>query len=135
MTRFARFSLANRALIALITLFIAVFGVFSMTQLKQELIPSIELPQVSVVTAMPGTGPDVLDEQVSEPIAEAVGELDGVEFVADSQSNLSMVSVAYEYGMDPDDFTSSVNSTLDSLEDSLPSDAEPSVMAGSTVGL
>ena len=64
------------------------------------------------------------------------GELDGVEFVvAASQSNLSMVSVAYEYGMGPDDFTSSVNSTLDSLEDSLPSDAEPSVMAGSTVGL
>jgi len=43
LTRFARFSLANRALVALITLFIAVAGFFSMTQLKQELIPAIEL--------------------------------------------------------------------------------------------
>ena len=133
MTRFARFSLANRALIALVTLFLAVFGVFSMTQLKQELIPSIELPQVTVVTALPGSGPDVLDERVSGPIADALGELEGVEqVVADSQPNLSLVSAAYEYGMDPDDFTSSVNSAVEALEDSLPEDAEPSVMPGST---
>lgn len=133
MTRFARFSLANRALIALATIFIAIFGVFSMTQLKQELIPSIELPQVTVVTPLPGSGPEVLDDQVSEPIAQAIGELDGVEnVVAESRSNLSLISVAYEYGLDPDDFTSSINSTIESLEGSLPSEAEPSVMPGST---
>lgn len=50
-----------------------------MTQLKQELIPSIELPQVSIVTAIPGASPEVVDEQVSEPISQAVGELSDVE--------------------------------------------------------
>ena len=96
MYRLARFSLANRLLVALLTLFIAVFGLFTMTQLKQELIPAIELPQTTVVTAVPGASPEVLDEQVSEPISRAVGDLDGVEqVVATSSANMSMVSIAY----------------------------------------
>lgn len=131
MTRFARFSLANRALVALITLFIAVAGFFSMTQLKQELIPSIELPQVSIVTAIPGASPEVVDEQVSEPISQAVGELSDVEkVVAESSSNMSMVTIAYEYGTDADEFESSIDTALDDV--SLPEDAEPNVMAGSS---
>ena len=65
MFRLARFSLANRALIALVTLVIAGFGLFSMTQLKQELIPPIDLPQSQVVTVVPGASPEVMDEQVS----------------------------------------------------------------------
>ncbi len=81
MFRLARFSLANRTLVALITLLIAAFGVFSMTQLRQELIPSIELPQTTVVTVVPGASPEVMDQQVSVPIAQAVTDLDGVEAV------------------------------------------------------
>ena len=37
----ARASMANRALIVLITLFVALFGVLSMRSMKQELIPSL----------------------------------------------------------------------------------------------
>src|SRR5690606_6273747 len=45
----ARFSLANRALIALITGAIALLGVVSLGQLKQELIPSLQFPTAIVV--------------------------------------------------------------------------------------
>ena len=44
MFRLAQLSLGNRALIALITVFAAVFGVITMGSLKQELIPSLEFP-------------------------------------------------------------------------------------------
>src|SRR5699024_170534 len=102
-----------------------------MTQLKQELIPAIELPQVSVVTAIPGASPEVVDEQVSEPISQAIGELSDVEkVVAESSSNMSMVTIAYEYGTDADEFESSIDTALDDV--SLPEDAEPNVMAGSS---
>ncbi|NVC25454.1 hydrogenase expression protein [Kocuria sp. WN036] len=132
MYRLARFSLANRLLVALLTLFIAVFGLFTMTQLKQELIPAIELPQTTVVTAVPGASPEVLDEQVSEPISRAVGDLDGVEqVVATSSANMSMVSIAYEYGTDSDEFNASVESAIGALT-TLPNDAEPNVMSGGT---
>ena len=54
MHKLATLSLANRALIALVTVFVAVFGVITMGSLKQELIPSLEFPRVTVVTSMPG---------------------------------------------------------------------------------
>ena len=58
----ARASMANRALIVLITLFVALFGVLSMRSMKQELIPSLEIPAISVVSAMPGASAEVVDE-------------------------------------------------------------------------
>ena len=131
--RLARFSLANRTLIALITLLIAAFGVFSMTQLRQELIPSIELPQTTVVTVVPGASPDVIDEQVSVPISQAVADLDGVEqVVATSSSGMSLVSIAYAYGTDADDFRATVEQALNGIQARLPGDAEPNLVAGST---
>ena len=135
MFRLARFSLANRALVALITLVIAAFGVFSMTQLKQELIPSIELPQTTVVTVSPGSSPEVVDEQISLPLSTAISNLGDVEqVVATSSSGLSMVSISYAYGTDADEFRASVQGAIDSLS-TLPAGAEPQLSLGSTSDL
>lgn len=46
-------SLRNRALIALVTIVAAVFGVISMTSLKQELTPSVQFPTIAVITSYP----------------------------------------------------------------------------------
>jgi HAE1 family hydrophobic/amphiphilic exporter-1 len=50
-------SLKNRALIALITIVAAVFGGLALTSLKQELIPSIEFPQLSILSTYPAPRP------------------------------------------------------------------------------
>ena len=46
----AALSMKNRALIALVTVVVAIFGGIALTSLKQELAPSIEFPQLSIVT-------------------------------------------------------------------------------------
>ena len=51
------FSLRNRALIALVTIVVGVFGTIALTSLKQELIPSVSFPQLVVVTTYPGASP------------------------------------------------------------------------------
>ncbi len=134
MFRLARFSLANRVLVALVTLLIAGFGVFSMTQLRQELIPSIELPQTTIVTVVPGSSPEVVDEQISQPISSAISSLGDVEqVVATSSSGMSMVTVSSTYGVDADEFRSSIEDAIDGV--SLPEDAEPQIAAGSTADI
>ncbi|MGT2425793.1 hypothetical protein [Amnibacterium kyonggiense] len=50
----AAFSLRNRSLIALVTVVAAFFGVLATTGLRQELIPSIEFPQLAVVSTYRG---------------------------------------------------------------------------------
>lgn len=118
------------------TLLIAGFGVLSMTQLKQELIPSISMPQTTVVTMIPGASPEVMDEQVSVPVSRAIADLEDVEqVVATSSSSMSMVSISYTYGADTDEFTASVEQALSAISDSLPSDAEPELVSGSTADI
>ena len=48
------FSLRNRALIALVTIVIGVFGGISLTLLKQELIPSLTFPRLFIVAVREG---------------------------------------------------------------------------------
>jgi len=101
MTRLARLSLANRTVVALATALIMVAGVFSLTSLKQELIPSLEIPLAVVVTPLPGAAPDVVERQVTGPVESAVSGVAGVEGTESTSSNsLSVVTVELAYGTD-----------------------------------
>ena len=62
----------QRALIALITVVVAVFGGIATVNLKQELMPSIEFPGLIVLTSYPGASHEVVNTDVSTPIETAV---------------------------------------------------------------
>ena len=72
MFKLSKLSLANRAVVALITVIVGAFGFISVGGLKQELIPSIEIPSAAIVTSYPGASPEVVDDQVSQAIEQAV---------------------------------------------------------------
>ncbi|NKX54637.1 efflux RND transporter permease subunit [Arthrobacter mobilis] len=132
MHRLATLSLANRALIALITVFVAVFGVITMGSLKQELIPSLELPRVTVLASMPGASPEVVDKQVSEPLERALTAVEGLESsTATSRTGLSTVNLAFVYGTNLDRARSQVDRAISNARQLLPEDVSPQSLAGS----
>lgn len=93
------FSLRNRALIALVTIVIGVFGGISLTSLKQELIPSLSLPQLFIITSYPGASPAVVDNDVSTPIEAAIQSVAGLDSTtATSSANVSSITAAFDYG-------------------------------------
>ncbi|MEV0890869.1 efflux RND transporter permease subunit [Promicromonospora sp. NPDC050262] len=124
-------SLANRALVALATIAVFVVGIFSMGQLRQELIPSLNVPVVAVTAVYPGTAPELVAERVTDPIETAVEAIDGVTGVTSTVSTgVSMTTVELEYGTDIDAASQEMTSAVGGLQD-LPDDVEPDVMAGS----
>ncbi len=132
MFRLAKLSLANRALIALITVFAAVFGVITMGSLKQELIPSLEFPQITVISAMPGASPEVVDKQVSEPLESALNAVEGLESSSStSRTGISTVSLTFTYGTDLDRARGQVDRAISTVEQVLPEDVAPNALAGS----
>ena len=65
MTSLTRLSLANRVIVGLATLAIIVFGVLATLNLKQELLPSIQVPTAIVTANYPGVSPQIIADDVS----------------------------------------------------------------------
>ena len=132
MSLISKLSLANRAVVALITLIVGVFGFLSVGALKQELIPSIEIPSAAIVTSYPGASPEVVDQQVSTLIENAVIGLEGLESTtATSSTGLSVLRVSFQFGTSTADATDRLNAAISSIESALPQDASPQVISGS----
>jgi HAE1 family hydrophobic/amphiphilic exporter-1 len=130
--RLAKKSLANRAVVALGTIIVAVFGIVSLGGLKQELIPSFETPQAAIVTTYPGASPQVIDTQVSGPLEDAVRQLDGlVSTSATSQNNLSVLRVEFDYGTSTAKVKENLAAAVASVEAKLPAGASAQVISGS----
>lgn len=128
----AKLSVANRSVVALITVITAVFGFISLGSLKQELIPSFEFPQAAIVTSYPGASPEVVDAQVSQVIEDAVRQIDGIaNSSSTSQSNLSLVRVEFEFGTTSAQVTENVAAAIARIKSSLPADVEPNIISGS----
>ncbi|TQL40433.1 HAE1 family hydrophobic/amphiphilic exporter-1 [Homoserinimonas aerilata] len=126
------FSLRNRALIALVTIVVAVFGSLALTSLKQELIPSVSFPQLVVVTAYPGAAPEVVNEDVSTPIETAIQGVPGLEgTTATSRSNVSTISASFVYGTDLATAEQKVGQAINRIKSTLPADVDPQVITGS----
>ncbi len=132
MFRLATASLANRSVVGLLTVLVIGAGLLSATALKQELLPSFEVPQASIVTAYPGASPEIVDAQVSSVIEDQVRTLDNLVNVrSTSSANLSVVRVEFDFGTTTSDVEEKLNSVIASVQDSLPGDVAPRVISGS----
>nr|WP_300142671.1 efflux RND transporter permease subunit [Propionicimonas sp.] len=133
MVRLTKGSLAHRTVVLLLSLLTIGLGVYAAGALKQELIPSIDVPRGSVLTIYAGASPDVVEAQLSKPIETAVKAVDGVTSVTSSSSSgVSQVTVQWDYGLGADDMADKLRSAIDSISTSLPSNVDPTVMTGGT---
>lgn len=130
MSNLAVLSLKNRALIALITIVAAVFGGLALTNLKQELIPSLELPALVVMTTYPGASPEVVENDVSTPIEAAIQGVPGLESTtATSATNASIVQAMFTYGTNLATAEQKMQQAINRISQQLPDDVSPQVLS------
>ncbi|MFI9174356.1 efflux RND transporter permease subunit [Streptomyces lincolnensis] len=133
MSWLSRFSLAQRALIGLMSIIALAFGAIAIPQLKQQLLPTIELPVVSVIAPYQGASPDVVEKQVVEPIEDNLEAVDGISGVTSTASEGNAVIMAsFDYGNDTQQLVSDVQQAVNRARVQLPDDVDPQVVAGST---
>ncbi|MCI3246416.1 efflux RND transporter permease subunit [Streptomyces spinosisporus] len=133
MSWLSRFSLAQRALIGLMSIIALAFGAIAIPQLKQQLLPSIELPMVSVLAPYQGASPDVVEKQVVEPIEDNLEAVDGISGVTSTASEGNAVIMAsFDYGNDTKQLVADVQQAVNRARAQLPDDVDPQVVAGST---
>ncbi|MEU2796831.1 MULTISPECIES: efflux RND transporter permease subunit [unclassified Streptomyces] len=134
MSWLSRFSLAQRALIGLISIVALVFGAIAIPQLKQQLLPTIELPMVSVLAPYQGASPDVVEKQVVEPLENSLKAVDGVESVTSTASEgNALVMATFDFGdAGTKQLVADIQQAVNRARAQLPSDVDPQVIAGST---
>jgi HAE1 family hydrophobic/amphiphilic exporter-1 len=124
------FSLRNRALIALVTVVVAVFGGIALTSLKQELIPSVQFPQIAIVSAYPGATPEVVSNDVSTKIEQGIQAVPDLESTtATSSTGQSVVSAEFAYGSNLASAEDKIQTVVNAL--SLPDSVQTQIVTGS----
>ena len=132
MFRLSTVSLANRSVVGLLTIILTLAGLISLGSLKQELLPSFEVPQASIVTTYPGASPEVVDAQVSSIIEDEARILKNlVNVTSTSRANVSVVRVEFDFGVSTAQVEEELNRVVANVKDSLPADVEPRVISGS----
>ncbi|MGJ6964818.1 efflux RND transporter permease subunit [Streptosporangium sp. G11] len=133
MTSLARLSLANRSLVIMIALVLSAFGLFAIPSLKQQLLPSLSFPGAFVAASYPGASPEIVEEQVTEPIENSFQGLEGVsEVTSTSREGMAQVQVAFEYGTDIDAAVAEMQQAISRIEAQLPAGVDPQVLSGGT---
>src|SRR5215212_3241182 len=126
-----RWCLKNRSVVFLAAVMLIASGVYATTRLNQELLPEIDFPIVTVSTPVPGAGPDLVDEQVTQPVEAAVDDVEGIESIqSTSSAGFSVVLIEFALDTDTEEAEAELGNALDGI--TLPQQAqEPEVRAQS----
>lgn len=133
MSWLSRLSLVQRGLIGLMAIIAVAFGAIAVPQLKQQLLPSIDLPMVSVIAPYQGASPDVVEKQVVEPLEDSIQGVDGITGVTSTASEGSAVVMAqFDYGDNSDQTVADVQQSVNRARAQLPDGVDPQVVSGGT---
>jgi HAE1 family hydrophobic/amphiphilic exporter-1 len=96
-------------------------GVFSWRRLPIELMPSVEIPVLSIVAEYPGASPEAVEREVSRKIEEAVNPIAGVKHVQSiSREGFSTVVVEFNLEVKINDVSQEARAKINAMRRELP---------------
>jgi Cu(I)/Ag(I) efflux system membrane protein CusA/SilA len=126
--RLIRWSIQNRLLVLLATAMLAAWGVWAMLRIPLDAIPDLSDVQVIIRTTYPGQAPQIVENQVTYPLATTMLSVPGAKTVRGySMFGDSYVYILFADGTDLYWARSRVLEYLNQVQSRLPADAKPSL--------
>lgn len=123
-----RWSVSNRMLVLLATLFLMAWGIFSLRSLPIDALPDLSDAQVIIRTSYPGQAPQIVENQVTYPLTTTMLSVPGAKTVRGfSAFGDSFVYVIFEDGTDLYWARSRVLEYLSQVQSRLPATAKPAL--------
>ena len=123
-----RWSVANRFLVLLATLFVTAWGIWSVQSTPIDALPDLSEVQVIIRTPYPGQAPQIVENQVTYPLATTMLSVPGAKTVRGySFFGDSFVYVLFEDGTDLYWARSRVLEYLSQIQSRLPASAKPAL--------
>ena len=113
MSRLTQFAVKNRSVTILLTIAIFIAGIYSWQGLKQELLPDIDFPVITVIAPYPGAGAQDVTDQVSKPIERAISGIPRLERIQSTSANsLSLVVAQFSFGTNVKEVRTAIEQNL-----------------------
>ena len=94
-------SLKKASVTLLVAIALVAAGIYAALSINQELMPDIDFPLVTVVTAQPGGSPEDIAAEITAPLEGAVASVAGIKSLQSvSAENFSILIAQWDYGYD-----------------------------------
>ncbi|MEW4431653.1 MULTISPECIES: efflux RND transporter permease subunit [Paenibacillus] len=111
------FSLNNKFAIWILTIIISFAGLYSGLTMKQETIPNINVPFLSVTAIDPGAAPEGIVEDVTKPLEQTLRNVEGIKtLTSTSMENAASITLEFDYGTDLNNATAAVREALNEVQ-------------------
>jgi len=112
------------AMVALIA-----FGILGYQTLPINLLPSLDIPIVTVITILPGASPEVVESDVTDVIEREVNTIEGIrQLTSYSGQGVSQITITFVLERDIDIAAQDVRDKVSGAVGNLPLDAEPPIV-------
>ncbi|MCB4792306.1 MAG: efflux RND transporter permease subunit [Elusimicrobia bacterium] len=114
-----------------IMLFLAIslFGVISWSRIPQELFPSMEFPQITIVTKYEGAGPEEAEKLISKLVEESMGTVKNIKKVSSvSKEGVSIVTCEFRWGTNMNFSAMEVREKIDLIKEALPKESRDPIV-------
>lgn len=126
------FSLNNKFAIWLLTIMVTIAGLYSGLTMKQEMLPNLNLPFLSVTTVYPGAAPESVVEEVTKPLEQRLRNIDGLKnLTSTSMENVSSIMIEFEFGQDIDAASNQIREVIEGAQ--LPQGVQKSQVAAFSI--
>lgn len=112
----SRFSVKKPYTVLVSVVLVIILGCVSFTKMTADLLPSINLPYVIVMTTYPGANPETVEMAVTKPVEQSMATVSNIENISSiSADNYSMVILEFAQTADMDSVSLEIRENLDQI--------------------
>ncbi|MEN8163646.1 MAG: efflux RND transporter permease subunit, partial [Acidobacteriota bacterium] len=113
----------------MLMLALVVFGVLGYQTLPVNLLPSLDVPIVTVITVLPGASPEVMESDVTDVLESAVNTIEGIKSLTSfSGQGISQITVTFTLDREINIAAQDVRDKVSGAAGQLPLDVEPPIV-------
>ena len=113
----SKFSVKKPYTVLVAVIMVIVLGIVSFTRMSADLLPSINLPYVIVMTTYVGASPETVETVVTKPVESAMATISNIENISSvSNENYSIVIMEFEQSTNMDSASLEIRENLDQIK-------------------
>lgn len=120
----SRFSVKRPFVIVVAVIVALILGGVSVSKMKTDLLPQMDMPYLAVITTNPGATAEKVEQEITNPLEDQLATVNGVDSTSSiSSDNFSMVFLQFQDGTNMDSALVKVSSAANEISSQLPEGA------------